>query len=51
MRVAAGRVIGDCSCHYETLDVFALALKTNQGLIGWGFGETVSKVFSQPARG
>jgi len=45
-----GRVIGDCSCHYETLDVFTLALKTNQGLVGWGFGEAVSKgVFTKTA--
>jgi L-alanine-DL-glutamate epimerase-like enolase superfamily enzyme len=45
-----GRVIGDCTCHYETLEVLVLALKTDQGQIGWGFGETVSKgVFTKPA--
>jgi L-alanine-DL-glutamate epimerase-like enolase superfamily enzyme len=45
-----GRVIGDCTCHYDTEDVFILALKTDQGLVGWGFGETVSKgVFTKPA--
>ncbi len=45
-----GRVIGDCTCRYDTEDVFILALKTDQGLVGWGFGETVSKgVFIKPA--
>jgi len=45
-----GRVIGDCTCHYDTEDVFILALNTDQGLVGWGFGETVSKgVFTKPA--
>jgi L-alanine-DL-glutamate epimerase-like enolase superfamily enzyme len=45
-----GRVIGDCTCHYDTEDVFIFALKTDQGLVGYGFGETVSKgIFTKHA--
>ena len=49
MSCRQGGFIGDCTCHYDTEDVFILALKTDQGLVGWGFGETVSKgVFTKP---
>jgi len=45
-----GRVIGDCTCHYDVLNVYALALKTDSGHTGWGFGETLSKgVFTKSA--
>jgi len=50
LELPAGRVIGDCSCHYTAFHVLALCLKTNQGHCGWGFGETVSGgVFTKPA--
>ena len=45
-----GRVIGDCTCHYDVIDVLVLRLNTDQGHIGWGFGEAVSTgVFAKPA--
>lgn len=40
LRVPMGRVIGDCGCQYDAAAVVALALKTRDGHIGWGFGET-----------
>jgi L-alanine-DL-glutamate epimerase-like enolase superfamily enzyme len=50
IEVPTGRVIGDCTCHYNALDVLVVCLKTDQGHSGWGFGETVSKgVFTKPA--
>jgi L-alanine-DL-glutamate epimerase-like enolase superfamily enzyme len=50
LKVPTGRVIGDCTCHYENLDLLAICLKTDAGHFGWGFGETVSDgVFTQPA--
>jgi L-alanine-DL-glutamate epimerase-like enolase superfamily enzyme len=50
LEVPTGRPIGDWTCVYDALDVFALCLKTDQGLHGWGFGETVSKgYFTRPA--
>lgn len=46
----AGRLIGDCTCHYRTLDVLFLCLTTDRGNQGWGFGESVSDgVFAKPA--
>lgn len=50
LKLPTGRVIGDCTCHYEALDCLVLSLLTGQGLAGWGFGETVSSgVFTKPA--
>jgi len=50
LKVPTGRVIGDRSCHYESLDLLLIRLETNQGHCGWGFGETVSNgVFTVPA--
>jgi L-alanine-DL-glutamate epimerase-like enolase superfamily enzyme len=50
VELPTGRVIGDCTCHYASLDVLAICLKTNRGRCGWGFGETVSAgVFAKPA--
>jgi L-alanine-DL-glutamate epimerase-like enolase superfamily enzyme len=50
IQVPTGRVIGDCTCRYEALDVLIVCLKTNQGRKAWGFGETVSDgIFAKPA--
>jgi L-alanine-DL-glutamate epimerase-like enolase superfamily enzyme len=50
IEVPTGRLIGDCTCHYDTLDVLVIRLETNQGHHGWGFGEAVSKgVFARSA--
>ena len=50
VKVPTGRTIGDCTCHYDELDLLVVSLKTDQGLDGWGFGETVSSgVFTKPA--
>ena len=50
VKVPTGRIIGDCTCHYDALDLLVVSLKTDQGLEGWGFGETVSGgVFTKPA--
>lgn len=50
LEVPTGRVIGDSNCHYDSLDVAALCLKTNQGHVGWGYGETCWKgVFTKAA--
>jgi len=50
LKVPTGRVIGDCTCHYESLDLLLIRLRTREGHCGWGFGETVSEgVFSTPA--
>jgi L-alanine-DL-glutamate epimerase-like enolase superfamily enzyme len=50
LELPAGRVIGDWSCHFDTLDALAICLKTNRGLCGWGFAQTVSAgVFNKPA--
>lgn len=50
LKAPTGRVIGDCTCHYENLDLLMICLKTDSGHFGWGFGETVSDgVFTQPA--
>jgi L-alanine-DL-glutamate epimerase-like enolase superfamily enzyme len=50
LKVPTGRVIGDCTCHYENLDLLVIRLETSQGQFGWGFGETVSNgVFTAPA--
>jgi L-alanine-DL-glutamate epimerase-like enolase superfamily enzyme len=50
LEVPTGRVIGDCTCRYNALDVLAVCLKTSQGRCGWGFGDTVSAgVFAKPA--
>ena len=50
LELPAGRVIGDCSCYFDTLDVLAVCLRTNKGLCGWGFAQTVSAgVFNKPA--
>ncbi len=50
LKLPTGRVIGDCTCQYEALDVLAVCLKTNQGHRGWGFGESVSEgIFAKPA--
>jgi L-alanine-DL-glutamate epimerase-like enolase superfamily enzyme len=51
LKIPAGRVIGDCTCHYESLDLLVVCLKTDTGHCGWGFGETVSEgVFTRSAR-
>lgn len=45
-----GRMIGDCTCRYDAMDVLVLRLNTDQGHFGWGFGEAVSNgVFAKPA--
>jgi L-alanine-DL-glutamate epimerase-like enolase superfamily enzyme len=50
IEVPTGRLIGDCTCHYDTLDVLVIRLETNRGHHGWGFGEAVSKgVFARSA--
>jgi L-alanine-DL-glutamate epimerase-like enolase superfamily enzyme len=50
LELPAGRVIGDCGCHYSAFDTIALGLKTNEGHVGWGIGDTVSGgVFTKPA--
>jgi L-alanine-DL-glutamate epimerase-like enolase superfamily enzyme len=50
VKVPTGRTIGDCTCHYDALDLLVVCLKTDQGLDGWDFGETVSSgVFTRPA--
>jgi len=41
LTVPLGRVIGDNNCNYDVINVLAIALKTNQGQIGWGYGEAV----------
>jgi L-alanine-DL-glutamate epimerase-like enolase superfamily enzyme len=50
LELPTGRPIGDWTCDYDSLDVLALCLKTDQGHCGWGFGETVSRGrFTRPA--
>ena len=50
LELPTGRPIGDCTCCYEALDCVALALETDCGVTGWGFGETVSRgKFAKPA--
>ncbi len=50
LEVPLGRVIGDCSCQYESLNVVAICLKTNQGHLGWGYGDCAWKGrFNRPA--
>jgi L-alanine-DL-glutamate epimerase-like enolase superfamily enzyme len=50
VELPTGRVIGDCTCHYDAIDVLVLCLKTDQGHLGWGFGEAISNgVFAKPA--
>lgn len=45
-----GRVIGDCTCRYNVVDILVLRLNTDQGHAGWGFGEAISKgTFAKPA--
>lgn len=38
-----GRVVGDNNCSYEIVNVLAIALKTNEGVVGWGYSESVWK--------
>jgi L-alanine-DL-glutamate epimerase-like enolase superfamily enzyme len=40
LRVPMGRVIGDCGCQYDAAAVVAVGLKSSDGHVGWGFGET-----------
>jgi L-alanine-DL-glutamate epimerase-like enolase superfamily enzyme len=50
LTVPLGRMIGDNSCSYDELDVLAIGLKTQDGLIGWGYSESMSKgTFRKPA--
>lgn len=50
LEVPTGRVIGDSNCAYDGLDVVVVRLKSDQGAIGWGYGECMSKGrFSKPA--
>ncbi len=50
IELPVGRTIGDNMCHYSKFTVFVLALKTDQGHQGWGFGELVTDgVFQKPA--
>jgi L-alanine-DL-glutamate epimerase-like enolase superfamily enzyme len=50
LEVPTGRMIGDNNCHYDSLDLVALCLKTEDGLEAWGYGETCWKgVFKIPA--
>lgn len=50
LELPTGRVIGDCTCHYDAIDVLALRLRTDQGQMGWGFGEAISNgVFARAA--
>jgi len=50
LEVPTGRVIGDNNCHYDSLDLVALRLRTAAGHEAWGYGETCWKgVFKMPA--
>lgn len=50
IRTPLGRVVGDNSCSYDELDVLAIALYTSEGLVGWGYSESMSKGnFRKPA--
>jgi L-alanine-DL-glutamate epimerase-like enolase superfamily enzyme len=50
IELPVGRTIGDNMCRYSEFTVFVLALKTDQGHQGWGFGELVTDgVFQKPA--
>jgi len=39
LRMPVGRVIGDCGCQYDAMGVVAVALKSSDGHVGWGFTE------------
>lgn len=41
LRVPLGREIGDNNCCYDTFDLCTLAVHSDTGAIGWGFGEKV----------
>ena len=43
LTVPLGRVIGDNNCNYNVINVLAIALKTNQGHVGWGYGEAAGR--------
>lgn len=50
IELPVGRTIGDNMCHYSEFTTLVLALKTDQGHWGWGFGELVTDgVFRKPA--
>lgn len=50
LSMSAGRTIGDNNCAYDTFDVVVVRLKSACGLVGWGYGESVSKGrFDKPA--
>jgi len=38
-----GRVVGDNNCSYEVINVVAIALKTSEGHVGWGYSESAWK--------
>jgi len=43
LEIPTGRVLGDCMCHFNAMDILVLCLKTVQGRSGWGFTQTMSK--------
>lgn len=42
LRLPLGRVIGDNMCRYSAFNVCVLRLETDDGLVGWGYGEKVA---------
>lgn len=42
LRLPLGRVIGDNMCQYSAFNVCVLRLETEDGLVGWGYGEKVA---------
>jgi len=42
LRLPLGRVIGDNMCRYTAFNVCVLRLETDDGLVGWGYGEKVA---------
>jgi L-alanine-DL-glutamate epimerase-like enolase superfamily enzyme len=50
LEVPLVRTVGDSNCHYDSLSVLAVCLRTDAGHSGWGYGECCSKgVFQKPA--
>src|ERR1700687_1299750 len=43
LEIPTGRLLGDCMCHFNAMDILVLCLKTEQGRRGWGFTQTTSK--------
>lgn len=50
LQLPLGRTVSDNNCHYSSIGVVAVCLKTDQGPVGWGYGECCWKgVFTKPA--